>query len=165
MNLPVGNDVCVFTASRTVTTRGREVMATSCEIISPYFDTFVSGCAPGGDTVLALQMYARNPEGFHHICPPDYRHNEDLEQYFRLRQALHQDHVFVHPAELDPLMRNSYMLDFIRRHGGVLHGFPSSKAEQMRGSGTWACIREARRRRYRIVIAPLDGSDKWTENF
>lgn len=61
--------------------------------------------------------------------------------------------------------------NYRRRNGVVLdHGpdallaFPRTWKEQKRGSGTWACIREARRRGMRIYIYSLDGEPAGVEN-
>ena len=56
------------------------------------------------------------------------------------------------------LKRNGVTLSF----ADILHAFPHSPREEQR-SGTWATIREARRRGIKVRFCPLDGSPPWVE--
>lgn len=151
----------VFTATRTVTPRGVAIMRDVCENVQ-LVHRFVSGCADGGDTAVALFCLAMWQRSEHHICIPDYHHNEILAAYMKVREETMTAGVIIHRTNLPPLKRNEYMLDLFRDEAEVI-AFPSTSNEQMRGSGTWACIREARKRTMKIRVFPLNGDEPWTE--
>lgn len=53
--------------------------------------------------------------------------------------------------------------DELAKFCDVLLAFPASPRALMRGSGTWATIRRARKLGLRIRFFPLDGSTEWNE--
>lgn len=155
-----------FTASRTVTPTGLAVMHGALQEIATDHGgedklQFISGAADGGDTYLALTCLFMFPEHKHLVCIPDYHHNQLLVSTLRVWQTyVHSPYLQIVETGLPPLDRNGYMLD----RGKYLYGFPSTSKEQARGSGTWACIRWARKRVMPIRIYPLNGEEPWTEN-
>lgn len=156
----------VFTASRTITKKGLAVMQHSLNLLKedapPDHDfEFISGAADGGDTFLSLATFAMFPNARQTICVPDYHHNEILVAFFRLMQRTGRN-VEVINTDLPPLERNGFMLDRGGKEATVF-AYPSNPKEQMRGSGTWACIRWARKRGMTILYHPLNGEPTWGE--
>jgi len=166
-NLPIQDEDTgiVFTATRVVTPRGVAVMRRTLTMIERGFIhapgvTFITGAAMGGDTYLALACLFRFQERKHLVCIPDYEHNYILVDALRQWQPTFTcPKLTVVDTGLPPLDRNGYMLD----RGHILFAFPSVEHEQRRGSGTWACIRWARKRNMPILISPLSGTTPWVE--
>lgn len=151
-----------FTATRSPTRRGRIIMrqVVMSFLLSPP-SMFVSGAAYGGDSALALASWVCFPESVHHICIPEYTHNTELVETLALIKEQRPDEkIIIDYTGLPPLGRNDYMLDL----GDVLYAFPSTEREQHRGSGTWACIRHARKRGMPIFFYPCNGAESWQEN-
>lgn len=128
----------------------------------------ISGAAVGGDTWFALLCLELFREAEHHICVPDYSHNSLLVDYLTFRREMDVRNggrltpIEIHETGLPPLDRDDYMLDlFVPR---VLYAFPATPTEQPRGSGTWATIRHARKRKVPIFAFPLNGKKPWSEN-
>lgn len=128
----------------------------------------ISGSAVGGDTWFALMCLELFYEADHHICVPDYAHNDLLVEYMQFRynqdkkDGAKNTKITIHDTGLPPLERDDYMLDLYVP--SVLYAFPSTKWEQVRGSGTWATIRHARKREMQIFVFPLNGDKTWSEN-
>ena len=161
----------IFTATRTVTKSGLHIIERVCENMPRLATTdaepvhrFVSGCADGGDTAASLFCLAMWQMAEHHICIPDYKHNTILAEYMRIREQTMIAGVVVHDTGLPPLDRNEFMLDLFPDDDRKVVAFPGTSSELMRGSGTWACVRQARKRDLPIHVFPLDGSDPWVEN-
>lgn len=157
----------VYTATRTVSSRGRETMWQFLEEkendgVKPI--EFISGAAVGGDTFLCIASIILWPEATHRICIPDYTHNEMLVDILGVLQQkpIVDLHILIEYTHLQPLERNDYMLD----KGGddyELWAFPSTEVEQKRGSGTWACIRHNWKRDMPSQITPLNGKPYVTQ--
>lgn len=125
-----------------------------------------SGAQYGVDTELALLAAEVWPLTRQIILVPDAPHNEELVP--RLRGLLLPDRLEVVTLVREDgeeegahyLRRNRVVLD---RGPAELLAFPGTGVEQRRGSGTWATVREARRRGMLIYTYPLDGSPSVVE--
>lgn len=159
-----------MTGTRDVPEGGYEVMeeALTSRVIEALEPTSLSsGSQYGADTEAALIFARAYPDRKQVIWVPDARCNSELYVAVRAEVDL-PELVSVHfllkqPGETDAAV-------YLRRNGNVLDGgkdallgFPADARERRRGSGTWACIREARRRGIPRFIFPLDGSPPWTE--
>lgn len=126
---------------------------------------FTSGCAVGGDTIIAVAAYTNFPDAIHRLVVPRDKHNHLLVKNFRELQIKDPEHIRIElcpegPASRPPLLfRNDYMLAISE----ILCAFPKTTQEEMRGSGTWACIRQAQRTNVPILYYPVWRGDPWTE--
>jgi hypothetical protein len=157
----------VFTATRSLTTGGRSVMEEVCEMFRPSvesgdIDEFISGGAVGGDTFLALTCLFMYPLVRHTICVPDYAHNDLLIHALRIYDThTCESLVEIIDTGLDPLKRDDFMLDRAVANNGRLYAFPATQHEQRRGSGTWATIRHAKKRKMPYGVFPCNGELGW----
>jgi predicted Rossmann-fold nucleotide-binding protein len=117
---------------------------------------FVTGAAPGVDTLCHYLAYAWRREAEHTLIVPNGKHNKDVV-FFAMAMDIE---VIAMPEGTDHLDRNSKMIGM----ADALLAFPGGSTELFRGSGTWSTIRRARKKGIPIYSYPLDKSDPWREN-
>lgn len=138
--------------------------------------SFSSGAQRGADTAFALYAARVYPDVDHVLVCPAASYNDGLPQ--EVRAVLAEERrvrSLPGPPRLEVVRmgferRETPAANYLRRNGlvlergaGALLAFPEDPQERRRGSGTWACIREARRRRIPIYVYPVDGSPSWAE--
>lgn len=124
-------------------------------------NVWITGGAPGVD-LFVYEELARNVPDDRHILVIPYGYRNGATE-MAVVGALKRGHEVIHlPRPVNTkrhpnLLRNDYMCEKaleINPDRATLVGFPGSPIEQQR-SGTWACIRSARRLGLPVQLYPL----------
>jgi len=108
---------------------------------------FTTGGAPGGDQLIAETLYRLRPDAHHRIVLP------------RLQENTRSHHAYAEGrARTHELVRTDVVLD----HSDRLIAFPLHEEHHDERSGTWATVRQARKRGIPVevhILEPLEGED------
>lgn len=120
------------------------------ELVPEDVTVFSTGGAFGIDTHAAIEAQKLFPKAIHNlILPKESEFNRSLLEL----PGFNHYWVSAIGSRSDLLVRNDAMVELSE----VLLAFPKTMTEEFRGSGTWACIRSARRVQIEIREFPLNG--------
>lgn len=137
----------VFTGTRHgMSTEQRNTVYTLLTTIYRDINNAAHGCCMGADYEFDNLFYALRPNPKIGLYP-----STDIETR-RMPKKYDTDGGYVH-SPMDPLVRNRLMVDL---KPDVIIATPFEMVEKLR-SGTWACIRYARKKGIPITIVRRDG--------
>lgn len=147
----------VFTGPRSALSSQREYVKYVLQALK--LNVSITGSAPGIDQMVYYEVVKLFPKARHIVVVP-WKYPEQRTFWSDVEKNGHELLFMPKPTRTDRhpfLIRNEWMLDKaieLNPEKARLVGFPGSAVEQLR-SGTWACIRDARKRSMRIDLFPL----------
>jgi hypothetical protein len=157
----------VFTGPRTIL--AAQVSYVQAILDALKANVFITGGAPGIDLFVAGECERRFPNARHiMVIPFGYKHGATEQSAVGFVNRGHEVLDMPRPRNKSRhpnLLRNDYMCELameLNPNKAKLVAFPGSAIEQQR-SGTWSCIRSARRISLPVEIHPLADAPGMTD--